>query len=268
MDKSKRRVKMARFRGAPSECVIFNCIATGNVGDEVSEQLGVTKYEKPIPVEMQGQAKGNFPLFIPKTSEQNYQAAPVIVEYLGTVPFYVTLKVDGISGTAYRYFGEFGVCSRTLELKDQFPFWKKNLDYPGNIYWRMAKKYDLENKIPEGFAIQFEVYGEGIGVPKNPLGIKGHEIIVFNLYNIAKHEYESYQTLKDFCSQYELPFPQEVDPLSIPQMETNDDWRKFVETLKYSNGKPVEGIVVRPLVEHRAGNHRCSMKVLNLSHKD
>jgi len=49
MDKSKRRVKMARFRGVISECVIFDCIAKGHIGDEVSEQLGVTKYEKPIP---------------------------------------------------------------------------------------------------------------------------------------------------------------------------------------------------------------------------
>ena len=249
MDKSKRRVKMARFRGAPSECVIFDCIVTGNVGDEVSEQLGVTKYEKPIPVQMQGQIEGNFPSFIPKTDEPNYQAVPAVVGYLKTVPFYVTLKVDGTSGTAYRYHGKFGVCSRNWELKEG-----------ENIYWRMARKHDIETKIPEGYAIQFEVYGEGI--QKNPLGIKGQDIIVFNLYNITKHEYEKYQTLKDFCSQHELPFPQEIDP------PHSGDWRSFSETIKYSNGKPAEGIVIRPLEEHTIGNCRCSMKVLNLLYKE
>lgn len=254
MDKSKRRVRMARFRGAPSECVIFDCIATGNVGDEVSEQLGVTKYEKPIPVEMQGLAKGNFPTFIGKTQEENYQAVPAIVEYLANNPFYATMKIDGTSCTVYRKNGEFGVCSRTLELKEGT-----------SIYWRMAKKYNFEERLPEGYAIQFEVYGEGIGVPKNPLGIKGHDIVVFNLYNFEKHCYEDYQELKDFCSQCELPFPQEVE---VGNPKTIEEWRSVVETIKYPNGKPAEGIVVRPLKEHRIGNHRCSMKVLNLLYKE
>jgi len=254
MDKSKRRVKMARFRGAPSECVIFDLIVSGEVGDEVSEQLGVTKYEKPIPAQMQGQAKGNFPTFIPKTSEENFQRVQSVLEYLASVPIYATLKIDGTSATAYRRNGEFGVCSRTMDLKDG-----------ENIYWKMAKKYDLENKMPDGYAIQFEIYGETIGVPKNPLGIKGQDIAVFNLYNSETLRYCDYAELVSFCDKHELPRPPEID---IKGARTPDEWRALAEIAKYPNGKPAEGIVVRSLVETRVGRLRASMKIINLQYKD
>ena len=252
MDKHKRRVKMARFRGAVSECVVFDCIAKGNIGDEVSEQLGVTKYEKPIPVQLQGYAKGNFPPFIPKTDEMNFQAVPEVKVYLQNSPIYATIKYDGTSGTAYKYNGEFGVCSRNLELKED-----------DNIYWRMAKKYNFENVIPEGFAIQFEVYGEGI--QKNPVGIKGNDVVVFNLYDIANRRYADYGTMELHCKRHGLPLPEWIGIQDKPK--TDDDWRKLAEQT-YPNGKPAEGIVVRSLTEARVGQLRASMKVINLLYKD
>ena len=42
-------------------------------GSDVTEYLGVKKYEKPIPANMMGRAKGNFPIFIHKTDQERLQ---------------------------------------------------------------------------------------------------------------------------------------------------------------------------------------------------
>lgn len=42
-------------------------------GDDVTEFLGVQKWEKPIPAQLAGTVKGNFPSFIPKTDQERVQ---------------------------------------------------------------------------------------------------------------------------------------------------------------------------------------------------
>lgn len=40
------------------------------VGSDLTELLGIQKYEKPIPLALAGRVKGNFPIFIPKTDQE------------------------------------------------------------------------------------------------------------------------------------------------------------------------------------------------------
>ncbi len=87
------------------------------VGDDVTELLGVVKWDPPVPAELNGLAVGNFPSFIPKTDQERlqniYHAARA--EH-AEEPFEVTLKLDGTSCTVYWNNGKLGVCSRNLEL--------------------------------------------------------------------------------------------------------------------------------------------------------
>src|SRR5574337_337127 len=160
MAKSNWRVKMQRFKGAPSEVLIMPGHWIFPVGTDVTENFGVVKYHKPVPAHLQGLAKGYFPDFIPKTDEPNYQRSPELVEYLIGKPYYITEKMDGSSTTAYRWKGNFGVCSRNLELKRD----------EKNGYWKIALKYGLQQKLPEGIALQCETCGPG--VQRNPSGLK------------------------------------------------------------------------------------------------
>ena len=50
MEKSRWRVRLARFKGVPSECVIVTGAPDVQPGTDLTEALGVTKYEKPVPV--------------------------------------------------------------------------------------------------------------------------------------------------------------------------------------------------------------------------
>ena len=71
MSKYHWRVRMARFKGCASECVIVKGAPDMPIGTDLAEALGVKKYYKPLPESMLGEAIGNFPSFIPKTDEPN-----------------------------------------------------------------------------------------------------------------------------------------------------------------------------------------------------
>lgn len=247
-------VRMARFGGVPSECLITPLTVEGNVGDDITEIRGVKKYDKPIAASLTGTVLGNFPSFIPRTDEPNFQSVPEMVDWLKGKRFYSTVKADGSSGTAYKYEGHFGVCSRNLELKET----------EGNAMWQLARKYNLEALLPDGVAIQFETIGNGI--QGNPMGIKGLDMRVFNLYDIVSHEYLEGSVVRDFCQKHNIPMVDIVDWDATFSFESDEAIRKYAEGL-YPNGKQREGVVIRPMTESRIGNMRVSMKSINLMYK-
>jgi RNA ligase (TIGR02306 family) len=98
MEKHKWRVKMMKLRGCPSEVLIVPFYGeSAEVGEDITELFGVKKYHKPIPAHMDGKVIGEFPGFIPKTDELNYQMHGDLVERLTGNAYYVTEKMDGSS---------------------------------------------------------------------------------------------------------------------------------------------------------------------------
>lgn len=244
MERHGWRVKMARFKGVPSECVIVP--GSGTVGDSIPCE----KYEKPLPASIGGEIAGVFPSFIPKTDEPNFQAVPHLVEAMGQTEWYATVKADGTSGTAYKNDGHFGVCSRNYELRDT----------ESNVHWQVVKKYGLDKCCPEGIAFQFEIVGPGI--QGNPMGLAGVEMRLFNVYSIADRQYLGYPFVKGYGSEWGLPLAElEAMGTSLPA-----DLRKSAEG-KYPNGKPREGLVYRALYEQRVAGERLSFKVINLEYR-
>lgn len=126
----------------------------------------------------------DFPVWISKTDETRIENIPWV---LGNDSLYTkTEKLDGTSITLgvrriKRKFRkdtfEFVVCSRNIALAD---------DNNGNIYWKMAEKYDVKNVLIEwcnenGYDSAV-VQGEGIGnVQGNPYKLKENDMYVFNL---------------------------------------------------------------------------------------
>lgn len=250
MKSSNWRVKMRRFKGAPSEVVIMpvprHHVSYLTVGNDVTELNGVTRYHKPVAPHLQGVAIGQFPGFIPKTDEPNYQREPELVERLVGKPYYITEKADGSSTTAFRYRGEFGLCSRNLQLAYNSE----------NGYWKIADKYELEEKLPEGYALQWETCGPGI--QSNPMGLSEISGFAFSGYNIPEHRYLTMSELYDLCVQLKFPM--------CPILSKGDSFSKDgVELLGeglYANGKQREGVVVRSQDNYEG--KPISFKVINL----
>jgi len=165
----------------------FPQISNKELGDDVSSDLGVMLYEPPMDASLGGEAEGSFPGVCPKTDEERIQnLLPWLEEYRGR-RFTVTVKVDGTSATIYKWQGKFGVCGRNWA-------WKET---ESNSYWKAARKYNLPEILPEGFAIQAELVGENI--QDNRMKIKGHKLLVFYVWDINKGEYLLNHEMTKFC---------------------------------------------------------------------
>jgi RNA ligase (TIGR02306 family) len=207
-------------------------------GWDVTELVGATHYEKPLPAELVGKAIGGFPGWLRITDELNIKSYPVILDEMRGRPYYITRKDDGQSGTYFLKDGVFGVCSRKLQLADD-----------GNGYWTMAHKYDLEARMRSWFgggdiAVQGEVCGPGI--QKNKLGLKEKELHLFNLVDSKTREYMSFEKLRDFCEFSHIPMVTQIDAgllfiYDLPYLQN------LANNLKYPNGSAAEGIVIRPM---------------------
>lgn len=210
-------------------------------GLEVTDMLGIVKYEPPIPAQLAGKIKGMFPSFLKKTDEERVQNLAKEYEQLrlsSEHQFYVTEKLDGSSATFYFNDGSFGVCSRNLDL----------LETEDNTFWKVA--YDLKIKeklesLNRNVAIQGELIGEGI--QGNPYKIKGHSVRFFNVFDIDTQEYFG---LPMFLATMEHSLKLETVPiLGIFQLpETIEELLKIAEEKSVLNPDfDREGIVIRSM---------------------
>ena len=240
------RLKTIRLRGQLSQglllpmSVFASYPSNPTEGDDVTEALGIIKYEPPMPAELAGKVKGNFPGFLRKTDEERIQN--LVKEYetykeyeLG---FYATEKLDGSSATFYLRDGEFGVCSRNLNL----------LETEGNTFWKVARELQLEEKLTDygrNLALQGELIGEGI--QGNPYKIKGHTVRFFNIFDIDTQEFYG---LPMFLTTMEHTLGLET----VPMLGGFELPETIEEVLKIAEAKSVlnpdfnrEGIVIRSM---------------------
>lgn len=154
-------------------------------GDDVTEALGIKKWEKPINAQLAGVCRGNFPSRIPKTDQERVQnLKKEIIASQGMV-YEVTEKLEGSSMTCYALRNdegvlEFGVCSRNMDLKRD----------ENNSFWKTALEYDLEQKMLDReyeFAVQGELCGPGI--QGNIYKLSKLEFYVYDIYDVKDGEY-------------------------------------------------------------------------------
>lgn len=163
-------------------------------GLDLTEALGIQKWEPEISPQLAGQVRGLFPTsLIPKTDQERIQNCFVDIESKGDVTYEVTMKLDGTSCTIFRWEGELRVCSRNLELK-------VNEENKDNTLVAMALK--LGDKVKDGIALQGEVMGPGI--QGNREGFKEHRFFVFDIFDIHEHEYLPPYARRNYCTRTEI----------------------------------------------------------------
>lgn len=183
------RLRTVKLRGQLSQGLLVSLDValpgtnSFQVDDDVSEALGIIKWERPMNAQLAGVARGNFPSLIPKTDQERVQNLKKELEVLpSSVLFEVTEKLEGSSMTCYLIDGEFGVCSRNLDLKET----------EGNAFWEVARREDIEGKMrATGPDAQFAIQGEliGPGIQGNIYNLSKPEFYVFDVYNIQSGEY-------------------------------------------------------------------------------
>jgi len=183
------RLRTVKLRGQLSQGLLLNldtALPQTNSfveGDDVSETLGIVKWERPMNAQLAGMAKGNFPSLIPKTDQERAQnlVGEILAAAQAGTQFEITEKLEGSSMTVYLIDGVFGVCSRNLDLKET----------ADNTFWQVARQEQIEQKMRDhgwgNWAVQGELIGPGI--QGNIYKLSKPEFRVFDVYNIQAGEY-------------------------------------------------------------------------------
>jgi len=270
--KRGNRVKAMKLRGIWSFGIVMSpydvcdisdlksMLMPVNIGKDIADRIGVTKYEAPQPQQLD--AKGPLPFGLGKTDEERYQN-------ILDLPFGelvdVTLKIDGQSATYYcrkdRQTGEWttGICSRSLEMKPECD----------NNYTRINKKYNILEKLLRycmannvSLALRGEIYGNGIqGHAANPHSKLPLDFAAFSVFNFDTNEYEN------VGSEHYYAVLSGSDYLGVPcvptisrQVLTPELIKHYAEDISEINGKPFEGVVIK----HKNG----SFKVISLAYDE
>jgi len=258
------RLKTIKLRGQVSQgllvpvSILDGTDADIEEGTDLTEALGVEKYEVPIPACLGGDVKGPRPSYTPMTDEIRVQACPEVIDEFQGKEVYITQKIDGTSCTISFMNGDVNVCGRNWAYKDDVE----------NTYWKVANKYDIPAKLSKvrqdtggNFAIQGEVAGPSI--QKNRLALKDHELFVFNVIDLNGRKYLDFEDFKEFCKRLDLP--------TVPVLHVcTFNWKSVDELLelakgKYASGQHQEGIVIRAVREFESQTlkGRSSFKVIN-----
>jgi len=222
-----------------------------DVGTDLTDFLGIKKWEPYIPAELHGKVKGTRPSWIPKTDEPRLQSTPDALEEIKKMGQVVgTMKMDGSSITCFIKDNVFGITSRNMEL----------IETPDNAYWKAAREAKVEEAMrkffpcgPGGggdYAIQGELCGPGI--QGNKMGFEKLTLCWYNVYHIGAGIYMSHKTLVDFCLSTNLNWCEVVFQGDMPEGATLQTLLGLANELKYKNGTPAEGIVWRPVMEQRS----------------
>ncbi len=255
------RLKTQKFRGQISQGLVqpLSILPGGKyeLGDDVTELLGIRKWEVEERVTNSGTVIGDFPDGIPKTDELRVQSYPKLIdEFKAVKGYYISTKMDGCSVTMYWKDGHFGICGRNYEYADDDKC----------AMWKYAHEHGISERIAGAGLPAIAVQGEfcGAGIQKNRLKLTKPEWYVFTVIDLTTHRRLSLDKMKEICENLKLTM--------VPVEEMKDDFAyDSVEVLlerakgKYPSGMNKEGIVIRPLepVYSPTIEGPLSMKVLN-----
>lgn len=257
------RLKTIRLRGQISQGLIMPLsilpIGKYSLGDDVTDILGVKKWEVEEYTSAVGTVIGEFPSHLfHKTDELRVQSYPELInEFKKAGEYYITTKMDGSSVTMYNSEGHDGICSRNNELADDDKC----------AMWKFAHEHKVFEKMKELGLCNIAIQGEwcGPGIQKNRLALKRPDWYVFTIIDIESGKRFSMDMMQKICNELG------VKTVPCEEVKTEFEYQTIDELLerakgKYPSGQQKEGIVIRPIANNVWSdtiNGWLSMKVLN-----
>lgn len=208
-------------------------------GSDMTDMLGVLKWEREIPAQLQGKVKGNFPSFIHKTDQKRVQNLRRELDVQDS--WEVTTKLDGSSMTCFiNALDMFSVCSRNWQLDET----------EGNTFWSVARAQDLETKLrvlnntfSKSFALQGELVGPGI--QGNQEQLTESHFYLFDIWDIDSQRYVSPDMRCAVAVKYNIDH--------VPYVKCIDHTPTLTESLELADGPSLnpkvkrEGVVFKSM---------------------
>ncbi len=251
----KNRVKAVKLRGELSQGLVLPARPHWQEGDDVTAELGIVKWVPPIPVHMAGELAPAPEGWHGYTDIENLKRYPAVLtlgeEVVATEKVHGTCTLVGLlNGVQAVSSKGYGASGQTLK------------DDGKNLYWRMARKYQLFDKL-EGLG-NVMLFGETYGVGVQDLGygaMKGEpEFFAFDLARNGR--YLDYDDFVKICAERGIPMSKLLyrGPFG-PECLAHTSGK---ETLSGKQTHVREGIVIRPVqerFEHSVG--RVILKSVN-----
>lgn len=259
----KNRVRAMRLRGILSQGLCYGARPGWAQGDEVSEELGITKYEPPVPSYMSGELYGAGHDRCIRYDIEAFKRYPDILE-----PGEQVVMTEKIHGT----WCQLGVVPEAMAEPEhgQLVVASKGLGHKGlafkphaeanahNLYMQVARQLGILERfkdVSEPLFVLGEVFGAGVqdlhyGSQSRAQGAKGFR--VFDVYRGVPGQgtYLSDEQLDAFCTLHAFERVPVVwrGPFSKEALLTHTVGKESVsgEALHIR-----EGVVVRPVEERR-----------------
>lgn len=308
----KFRIRTIKLKGQVSQGLILSISDIFppreilNIGQDVTERIGITKYLTPSEREendilqkklendknrlrkfmmryswfrrlfLSRKQKGGFPYWISKTDEERIQSLhwASFYEQFKDKDIYITEKIDYQSATfTGKLVSISGLIGKFLPKKYQFVVCSRNMttNNKSSLYWKIADKFKLESILKTNPALTIQGEQGDTKVQGNKYKISDLNLWIFNIINHEQKYQYDYEEMDNFCSRYQLNIVPLVKKCKLSDIgETVPEWVEFSKGKSLVNSNTTrEGIVVR-CIEN--GKKVFSFKVINpdflLEYKD
>ena len=260
------RLKTMRFRGQISQGLLLPITQFTELhedmglGTDVTEMLGVRKWEIEEKVTTGGTVIGTLPIDVTHTDETRVQAEPDLIGDFAGLEYYITTKMDGSSHSVALDEDGFHVTGHNYEYRDDGK----------SSFYELVKRESIESKVRKYYednrlhllTIQGELCAPGI--QKNRLKLIRPEWFVFTIRINGMRV--GLKKMQKICEILELQM--------VPVEELGTDLPSKYPTVEalleradgeYPKGGKKEGIVIRPTepVYSERISAALSMKVVN-----
>lgn len=257
------RIKTQKLRGQISQGLAMTLESCGiaedtPVGTDVTELLGVRKWEPLQNICDFGTVIDGLPHSISATDETRVQSIPDIIEEFRDKEYYITTKIDGTSVTMTLKDDDFKICSHTNTIID---------DGKGYMY-RFAENIEIKEKMKKFGYNNLAIQGEYAGpkIQKNKLQLKEPKWYIFTIVDITTLNRLGLKETQEICKNLEL----EMVPIEEIGYNLPDKYPTVADLIErakglYPSGRKKEGIVIRTTepCHSKILNNYLSIKVLN-----
>lgn len=236
----KNRVKAVKLRGALSQGLVLPARPHWKEGDDVTAELGIIKWIPPIPVHLAGELTPAPDGWHGYTDIENVKRFPGVLqpgeEVVATEKVHGTCTLLGLLGGVRAVSSKgYGAGGKTIKEDEK------------NLYWRMARKFNLFEKMAGLGNVM--LFGEtfGAGVQDLGYGMQKGEPSFFAFDLSINGRYVDYDGFAKICRERDIPISHVLyrGPFGPECLAHTSGTETF-------SGKAVhmrEGIVIRPVKE-------------------
>lgn len=208
---------------------------------------------------------GNFPSWVAKTDEERIQNIPKVLEQFKDKEIYITEKIDyqSVTFTGKMVNNTTPLIGKLLPKKYKFIVCSRNgvNNNKSSLYWKIAQRYNIEQILKENPTLTIQGEQGDTNVQGNKYGIKEPMLWVFNIIDHEKNYHYTYSQIVIFCRKYGLNYVPLVKTGKLSELGPT-----VQELVELSKGKSVLANIPREGIVVRCienGKKLLSFKIIN-----